>query len=105
MLALTLAASLLALGGSAAEHCAVVAVSQPKPTNVRLKSGDVWKGPPTVSFVVTENGKVQKLKLLKSSGIPDIDREVLRAVRKWKYKPEPGCQAVEVEMTITIDFR
>ncbi|HSC78680.1 MAG TPA: energy transducer TonB, partial [Candidatus Acidoferrales bacterium] len=96
---------LLAFGDSAPEHCAAVAVSQPMPANLRLKSGDVWKGRPTVSFNVTEKGKVQKLKLLKSSGIPDIDREVLRTVRKWKYKPEPGCQPVEVEMTITIDFR
>ena len=71
----------------------------------QVKNGEKYKAAPTVSFVIAEDGKVRKVKLVRSSGIRDIDRNAIKTVRKWKYNSRPGCEAVEVLMTITIHFR
>jgi len=105
MLALLLAAWLLTLQGTVPQECVTVAVSQPTPV-FRLKEGDVYKRGPMVSFVITEEGKVESVKLIKSSGIQRLDREILKTLLKWKYKPRPaGCGIVEIEMAVTIHFR
>jgi hypothetical protein len=40
-----------------------------------------------------------------SSGVADIDKKILDAVAKWKYKPRhSGCAVIENEMTATIHW-
>ncbi len=40
-----------------------------------------------VSYLVNHNGSVEKIRLLKKSKSKTIDKAVLNAVKKWKFKP------------------
>jgi len=41
--------------------------------------------------------------IVRSSGVADIDKKILEAIAKWKYKPRPsGCGVIENEVTLTI---
>lgn len=40
-----------------------------------------------VRLEISSGGTVQSRALVKSSGYPDLDREALRAVRGWKFRP------------------
>ena len=52
-----------------------------------------WKGNMRVSFVIREDGKVQQLKIVKSSGYEVLDRNVVETVRKVQPFPRPPLQA------------
>ncbi len=40
-----------------------------------------------------------------SSGVADMDKKILDAIARWKYKPRPvGCGVIETEMTVTIHW-
>jgi len=56
-----------------------------------------------VKFQINGDGTVSNVKLVRSSGVRDIDKKLLSAVAKWKFKPNPGC-AIESEMTVAIDW-
>ena len=109
-----LALFLVAAAGSAApeppedslEHCSPVAVRQPFPDfrDARFK-GEQYKRSPSVSYTIKDTGQVTGVKLDRSSGVRDIDRSVLAAVRQWKFNSRPGCPDVEVTLSLTIHFR
>ena len=52
-----------------------------------------WQGNMRVSFVIREDGKVQQLKIVKSSGYEVLDRNVVETVRKVQPFPRPPLQA------------
>ena len=60
---------------------------------------------PVVKFQIEEDGTVSGALVSRSSGVADIDRKVLDAVARWRYKPWPiGCRVMDVEMGVVIDF-
>jgi TonB family protein len=66
-------------------------------------AGESYKHAPIVSFTIKEDGSIANVRLVRSSGIRDLDRQVLKAVARWKYKPNPGC-TIETKMSLTIDW-
>jgi len=65
-----------------------------------------YKGGPLIKYQIQEDGTVSDATLTRSSGVADIDKKVLDAVVRWKYKPRPvGCGVIENKMLATIDFR
>lgn len=65
--------------------------------------GESYKHAPIVSFTIKEDGSVSNVRLIRSSGIRDLDQQVLTAIANWKYKPNPGC-TIETKMSLTIDW-
>jgi TonB family protein len=64
-----------------------------------------YKGSPLIKFQIQEEGKVSGALISRSSGVADIDKKVLDAVARWRYKPRPaGCGAIDTEVSVTIDF-
>jgi TonB family protein len=59
---------------------------------------------PIVSFTVGERGEVSNIKLRRSSGIREIDEWVVDSMRKWRYKPTPGCDEIESKVEFSIHF-
>ena len=74
------------------------------PSHWAPRSTSVHFSSPIVSFTIGERGEVSTLKFKKTSGIPEIDEWIVHSMRKWKYKPVPGCEQVEKETSLTIDF-
>lgn len=84
---------------------------------VQKRYGDVPKGPfkhsrgesykhaPVVKFDIEENGTVANVRIIRSSGIKDLDEKLIETIRGWEYNPRPGCGVTESEMTATIDWR
>jgi TonB family protein len=67
--------------------------------------GESYKRPPTVKYLIQEDGTVSNPTITRSSGVADIDKKILDAVAKWKYKPRPsGCGVIEAEGTVTIHW-
>jgi len=40
-----------------------------------------------ISFLVDHNGKVERIKFIRRSGVPDIDMQIARTVSNWTYRP------------------
>ena len=62
------------------------------------------KGHPLVKFQIKEDGTVSNVRLVRGCGVRDINKKVVEAVSKWKYKPGPECGVVEVEMVVIVDL-
>jgi TonB family protein len=62
-----------------------------------------YKQSPTVKYLIQEDGTVSDATITRSSGMADMDKKILDAIAKWKYKPRPsGCGVIETEMAVTI---
>jgi len=44
-----------------------------------------------VSYEVQEDGSVRGLRLVRHSGINELDQELIAIASDWKYQPRPGC--------------
>jgi TonB family protein len=66
--------------------------------------GESYKRAPVVKFQINEDGAVSQAKIVRSSGVSDIDAKVLEAITKWKYKPRPGCGVLDSEMSVLIHW-
>jgi TonB family protein len=67
-------------------------------------SDESYKGSPIIKYQIREDGNVSSAVITRSSGVADIDKKVLEAVERWKYKPRsPGCGVIETEMSVTLD--
>ena len=67
--------------------------------------GESYKRSPTVKFLVQDDGTVSDVSIFRSSGVADIDRQVLDAVAKWTYKPRPSrCPMIENQLTVVIHW-
>jgi protein TonB len=53
---------------------------------------------------ISSGGSVKAKMLMKSSGYPDLDREALRAVSGWKFRPAV-MGGFPVATTVTIPLR
>ena len=89
-------------------ECKPVAIESALPRwsdGIQLRGNEKYENSPLVSFKVDEAGNVFDVKLARSSGVSGVDTKLLEAVRKWRYKPRPGCGVVESEISVTIHFR
>ena len=65
--------------------------------------GESYKRSPTVKFLIQEDGTVSDTTIVRGSGVAEIDKKILDAIAKWKYRPRPsGCGVIENEVTLTI---
>ena len=65
--------------------------------------GESYKDSPTIKFQINEDGTVSNVKLMRSSGVKDIDRKLIKAASAWTYKAVPGC-IIDAEATILIHW-
>ncbi len=61
-----------------------------------------WRGQLTVSFVIGETGRVENLRILKSSGFKVLDDNVLQTIEQIQPFPKPPVRA---EIVIPIEYR
>ena len=71
----------------------------------KFRKNESYKGAPIVKYEIGEDGSVSNARISRSSGVADIDKNVLAAVSAWRYKPRPGCGHIETEMSVTIDWK
>ena len=65
--------------------------------------GEAYRASPLVKFEIKEGGTVSNVKMVRSSGLADVDKKILNAVAHWKYKARPtGCGVTESEMSVLI---
>ena len=65
-----------------------------------------YRRSPIVRFLIQEDGSVTEARIVRSSGVADVDQEVLESVSRWKYKPRStGCGVIEIQMTVVIHWR
>ena len=65
---------------------------------------DGYKQPPVVSFIIQEDGSVTDVRLVKSSGSPTVDNEIVKETGLNRYDKRLGCGPIEVKMSMNIDF-
>lgn len=66
------------------------------------------QGVSTIGFVVNENGNLENIKVVKSSGNNDLDKEAMRVMKKTNGKWKPGRingNAVKTQMMLPITFQ
>lgn len=66
------------------------------------------QGVSTIGFVVNENGNLENIKVVKSSGNNDLDKEAMRVMKKTNGKWKPGRingNAVKTQMSVPITFQ
>lgn len=78
--------SLVLQGGSAAIE------------EVQPQKGEKYRRRPMVAYEVQENGDVRKPRLVRHSGINELDGKLLSAASLWKYQSRPGCGVVKVQL-------
>lgn len=59
---------------------------------------------PLVSFEVSANGIVSKVKLIRSSGSSTLDEKALHQVSSYHYPPH-NCGACKMSMPVGVDFQ
>lgn len=71
----------------------------------RFLPKESYKRSPLIKYQIQEDGSVSNAIVTRSSGVADIDKRVLQAVARWKYKPRPaGCGIIDTEMSVIIDW-
>jgi TonB family protein len=76
-------------------------VLQSWPTQIREpqpQKGEKYHRPPMVAYEVQEDGGILGLRLVRHSGIKELDQELLAAASNWKYLARPGCGSVKVPL-------
>jgi TonB family protein len=71
----------------------------------QLAPTESYSGPPVIKFLVQEDGTVSDVRLIRSSGVADIDKKLLKAYSGWKYRAQAGRPVVESEVSVIIDWR
>jgi hypothetical protein len=71
----------------------VTAIAEPQP-----QKGEKYRRPPMVAYEVEENGDVRKLRLVRHSGIRELDGKLLSTAVQWKYQTRPGCGVLKVRL-------
>lgn len=61
-----------------------------------------WQGKVVVSFIVCENGRVEDLHIIESSGRPQLDRNAIETVREVEPFPSPP---VRVKLVLPVTYR
>ena len=59
-----------------------------------------WEGTVVLDFLVDANGNVYDVKVVRSSGYPDLDQAAINALKQWKFAPKPGKNAEKGRLTV-----
>jgi len=59
-----------------------------------------WEGVVVLEFLVDAQGNVYDIKVVRSSGYPDLDQAAINALKQWKFAPKPGASAEEGRLTV-----
>lgn len=93
--------------GATKQVCQLISANPPDfnpfqfvPKNVTLTG---LNRSPKVTYVVTEDGTVGKVKILKGTGSPKVDAGLVKSIQAWKYKAQPGC-AFEMTTSVIIEI-
>ncbi|MFC1824356.1 energy transducer TonB, partial [Thermodesulfobacteriota bacterium] len=78
----------------------------PPPEYPRLARRRGYQGRVLLEVLVNQEGKVQDLRLLQSSGFPVLDRAAMASVRKWGFEPgRKGDDAVDMWVKVPVRFQ
>ena len=66
--------------------------------DVQPQKGEKSRRFPMVAYEVQEDGDIRKLRLVRRSGIKELDGNLLSAASQWKYQARPGCGVVKVRL-------
>ena len=58
---------------------------------------------PKVAFIVSEDGIVTNIRILNGTGSGKLDQGLVKSLKAWKYKPQPGC-SFEISTRLIIDI-
>src|SRR3954464_6371932 len=62
----------------------------------KLYRGEHYKQSPIVSYNIEEDGRITNVKLVRSSGVPRIDKDFVGQTGRNRYKPRAGgCGMLE----------
>jgi TonB family protein len=64
---------------------------------------DVLESSVVVDLVVKEDGTIKTVRLSRSSGIPDYDKAIIRALKRWRYNVASGCTERTSKVTVNIN--
>ena len=70
----------------------------------KLLKGERYKNWPEFTLEVGEDGAVSNVRLVRSCGIERIDRQVLTAISRSKYRPRPRCGILETTIAFHIHW-
>ena len=71
----------------------------------KILPDESYKRSSAVKYLVQEDGTVSNATITRSSGVADMDKKILDAIARWKYKPRPaGCGVTETQMTVRFNF-
>lgn len=72
----------------------------------KIRRGEAFRRIPVITYKIGADGIVSNVKLVRTSGIKDVDEKEAQAISQWRYQPRPvGCGVIETKVSITIDFR
>jgi len=89
------------------KRCALTIASHGSPISgpIRPRPGEELKTTPVISFEVMESGEIRNPIVSRSSGVADIDNDVLSNIRNLKYlQRPPGCGIIQSQYVANIDF-
>lgn len=97
---LTLAFAPIALSQGNQTDCKSLVLQSGSATieEVQPQKGEKYRRPPMVAYQVQEDGDIGGLRLVRRSGIKELDAELLAAASKWKYKERAGCGSTKVPL-------
>ncbi len=77
----------------------------PKPKYPKVARSRGWQGSVLLEVVVSADGRVDKIAILKSSGYKVLDKEARRTVYRWRFRPaHVAGTAISSTVKIPIDF-
>src|SRR5579863_2287049 len=65
---------------------------------------EFYKGAPVIKFLIREDGTVSEVRLIRSSGIADIDKKLLETYSSWQFNKQTGRPAIESQVAAVIDW-
>ena len=89
------------------KRCALTIASHGSPISgpIRPRPGEELKTTPVISREVMESGEIRNPIVSRSSGVADIDNDVLSNIRNLKYlQRPPGCDIIQSQYVANIDF-
>jgi TonB family protein len=91
--------------GAPKQVCQIIFVNPPNPFKFIPKVLDFRRINrfPEVAYIVNEDGSVSDVKILKGTRSAKLDTQLVKSIRAWKYKQQPGCR-FEASAGVIIDI-
>ncbi|MCI0356744.1 MAG: TonB family protein, partial [Acidobacteria bacterium] len=61
---------------------------------MQVAKGEKYRGGPLVAYSILEDGTVTDVRLVRGSGVKDIDGRAVDAVSAWRFNSRPGCGSI-----------